>query len=77
MTTQNSKSTLQNSDYGVLALSIGLVLPLQVLQSNAGYYIGTYDDEGPVSRESHEYFSSNEKAQKALETGAWSQRLYP
>jgi hypothetical protein len=42
---------------GALALAwTGKRLPLQVLRSAAGHYIGTQDDEGPVSRESVEYF---------------------
>lgn len=53
-------------------------LPLTVLRSNAGFYIGTYDDEeGPCSRESVEYFPSEESATKALETGAWTQKSNP
>ena len=40
---------------GALALAwTGKRLPLQVLRSAAGHYIGTQDDEGPVSRESVE-----------------------
>ena len=52
-------------------------LPLAVLKSNAGYYIGTFDEEGPCSRESVEYFPSQALADKALETGVWTQRDYP
>ncbi|WP_413731807.1 hypothetical protein [Sodalis sp. RH20] len=62
---------------GLLALAyVGKSLPLQVLRSAAGHYIGTFDD-GPVSRESVEYFPSHEAARHALETGAWTQRQYP
>jgi len=43
-------------------------LELQVLQSNAGYYIGTFCDCGPYSRESG-YYSSRETAQTALDSG--------
>jgi len=62
-------------------------LPLQVLGSKAGFYIGTFleldltleVDEmpeffGPVSRESEEYFSSAEEAQHALDNGLWTQK---
>jgi len=62
-------------------------LPLQVLGSRAGFYIGTFleldltleMDEmpeffGPVSRESEEYFSSAEEAQQALDKGLWTQK---
>ncbi|HEJ4318575.1 TPA: hypothetical protein SL519_006436, partial [Pseudomonas aeruginosa] len=51
-------------------------LPLQVLMSNAGFYIGTLDEEGPASRESVEYYQSRELAQQALDNGTWSQREY-
>ena len=62
---------------GLLALAyVGKRLPLQVLRSAAGHYIGTFDD-GPASRESVEYFPSYEAARHALETGAWMQRPCP
>ena len=62
---------------GLLALAhVGKRLPLQVLRSAAGHCIGTFDD-GPVSRESVEYFPSHETARHALETGAWTQRPCP
>lgn len=50
-------------------------LPLKVLSSAAGYYIGTVDDDGPISRESAEYFKTKPQAQQALESGVWAQRL--
>lgn len=54
----------------------GSRLPLQVLRSAAGYYIGTADEGGPVSRESAEYWATREIAQAALDAGphAWTQR---
>ena len=58
---------------GLLALKR---LPLQVLRSAAGHYIGTFDDV-PASRESVEYFPSHEAARHALETGTWTQRPCP
>lgn len=62
---------------GLLALAyVGKSLPLQVLRSAAGHYIGTFDD-GPVSRESVEYFPTREAARHALETGAWTQLQHP
>jgi hypothetical protein len=42
-------------------------LPLKVLQSGAGFYIGTYCC-GPVSRDSG-YFASWEEAEAALNSG--------
>lgn len=49
-------------------------LPLCVLQSAAGYYIGTANDEGPVSRESMEYWKTEDAAETALRSNAWTQR---
>jgi hypothetical protein len=41
------------ASFGHLALIYaGKFLPLEVLHSAAGHYIGTRDSEGPVSRES-------------------------
>lgn len=55
----------------------GKRLPLQVLHSAAGHYIGTADEDGPVSRESVEYFRSQRMADHALATGRWQQRIHP
>ena len=45
----------------------GADLPLQVLHSNAGYYIGRFCDcSGPYSRETS-YFKNYESAQKTLD----------
>jgi len=64
--------------FGQLASTYcGKFLPLEVLQSAAGHYIGTRDTEGPVSRESREYFRSHAAAQRALERGGWSQLAVP
>ncbi|EMR0646294.1 hypothetical protein JJP89_08360 [Enterobacter hormaechei] len=63
---------------GHLALiHCGKFLPLEVLHSAAGHYIGTRDTEGPVSRESCQYFRSYAAAQRALERGGWSQLATP
>ncbi|WP_238897530.1 hypothetical protein [Achromobacter xylosoxidans] len=68
----------QRAMFGQLALShTGKVLPLQVLPSAAGHYIGTRDSQGPVSRESREYFRSQRAAERALERGGWSQLAMP
>ena len=68
-------STEQASRHGLLAKHYcGKVLPLQVLRSAAGYYIGTADDEGPVSRESAQYWRKQEAAEHALATGDWVQK---
>lgn len=64
--------------YGCLALEYcNKRLPLTVLRTSA-YYIGTVDEEGmPCSRESVQYFKTQALAQKALDTGNWTQRQYP
>jgi len=51
-------------------------LPLQVLKSAAGFYIGTADEMGPMSRDSVEYWPTEDQAQTALDAGrdAWTQR---
>lgn len=55
----------------------GKRLELLILQSQAGWYIGTADEEGPCSRESVEYFPSEEAARIALGAGDWTQRQNP
>ena len=68
----------RSDSFGYLALvHAGKCLPLKVQRSAAGYYIGTADEDGPVSRESFEYFLSHEAASHALTTGRWHQRLSP
>lgn len=52
-------------------------LPLEVLQSAAGFYIGTQFEGCPFSRESVEYFPSLDVAQTALDNGLWTQRDHP
>jgi hypothetical protein len=62
---------------GHLAKAFGGVdLPLYVLPSSAGFYLGTFD-EGPYSRESVEYFPSWDAAEDALKNGTWTQRTEP
>lgn len=48
--------------------------PLAVLESAAGYFIGTWNDGGP-QRESEHYFKSKDLAKIALNSGNWSQWL--
>lgn len=66
---------------GHLALKFGGVeLPLEVLKSAAGFYIGTFDRSSPVpepfSRESQQYWSTREAAVAALVSGNWTQLEY-
>ena len=65
---------------GKLALEqCGLRLELAVMHTQPGWYIGTYNDEGPVSRESEERWPTRKQAQEALDAGgdAWTQRWVP
>lgn len=62
---------------GKLAASCGVQLPLEVLQSPAGFYIGTSNKGMPFSRESVQYWPSEEAASDALKNGTWTQKLEP
>ncbi|WP_427880112.1 hypothetical protein [Escherichia coli] len=62
------------STNGILAAAAGYTLPLEILKSGRGYYIGTQCSEGPVSRESEEYFKKYEQAERTLKNGTWTQR---
>jgi len=68
----------QQASFGQLALiQHGKFLPLEVLHSAAGHYIGTRDSEGYVSRESRQYFRSYAAAERALYRGGWPQLATP
>lgn len=65
---------------GQLAYEIlGIRLPLEVLPAARGFYLGTANDAGPVSRESLEYYPTIEAAEAALESNPpiWTQRDHP
>lgn len=69
---------MKKPSFGYLAsLFDGPLLPLQVLKSRAGFYIGTCTEEGPYTRESEEYWCESGAAQVALENGLWTQRKHP
>ena len=58
----------------------GHELPLKVLKSAAGFYLGTCDEQGPYSRESEEYWGTHQEAAAALNSFdqiLWTQRLEP
>lgn len=62
---------------GHLAKQIGKDLPLEVLESARGFYIGTRDEEGPCTRESEEYWRGRAGAEAALSEPSgrlWTQR---
>lgn len=63
-------------DYGVIKKSVNGI-PLKVLKSARGFYIGTCDEhQGPLSRESNEYWTCENDASHALESGRWTQFNY-
>lgn len=71
--TESSDET-QRPPLGLLAQRSGQDLPLEICYSAAGFYLGTCNDEGPYTRESQEYWPRRELAQRALDTGRWTQR---
>ena len=63
---------------GKLAKEIcGVELPVTVLESQAGFYLGTAEGDVPFSRESAEYFVTRNLAEAALESGKFTQRMNP
>ncbi|AUX71567.1 hypothetical protein [Erwinia pyrifoliae] len=61
---------------GFLAAENGYQLPVEVLSSGRGFYIGTANEQGPVSRESAEYYKTRRQADIALEKRQWTQRKW-
>lgn len=50
---------------------------VKVFHSAAGFYIGTFDDEGPYCRLSVEYYKDRDKAQTALDNRTFTERETP
>ena len=71
-------ATTVRPTHGVLATTYGRPdLELQVLQSAAGFYIGTLcPQDGPFTRESVEYFPTRALADAALRSDRWTQRTH-
>lgn len=62
---------------GQLARASGRSFEVRVLQSAAGFYLGTTDTDGfPYSRESVEYWPEEADAAVALTNGNWTQRTH-
>lgn len=59
---------------GKLAASCGFELPVEVMSSAAGFYLGTSEMGIPLTRESVEYWSTNAAAADALVHGTWTQK---
>lgn len=67
---------MMDIQHGYLASRAGIFLPLQVLGSDDGFYIGTWQN-GPYTRESIEFFPDRDTALRALNTSNWTQFQYP
>ena len=66
------------TQFGQLAKIFGgQELPLEILPSRPGYYLGTQCDGEPYSRESREYYKTRREAEAALKSGQWTQRPSP
>lgn len=62
-------------EYGYMAFEVGGTRrPLEILESGAGFYIGTSNDGMPYTRESVQYWRTRDKAEKAKTAGLWTQR---
>lgn len=75
----DSKLSIINHDVrGVLAARFGYLLPIRILSSNRGYYVGTFSEtHGAISRESVEYYPTQRLAEEAFRKGTWTQRRHP
>ena len=61
--------------YGYLVKKFsGEKLPLEILSSPYGWYIGTRKDGSPYTQESAELYSTAKAAERAFRTGRWTQR---
>ena len=58
--------------HGLLAKAAGMNLPVEVLSSVRGFFLGTSTESGPFSRESEEYWRRSSDAQEALASGNWT-----
>ena len=71
-------SVINTNVKGILAARFGYDLAIRVLSSRAGYYIGTFSEtHGVVSRESREYYPTQQLAEEAFRKGTWTQRRNP
>ncbi len=56
--------------------AFGMDRPLVVLSNADGWYIGALDGVRlPASRDSEEYYPSEQEAQEALDNQSWTQRM--
>ena len=75
----NDDGVLDFRRFGYLTYAgCGRRAELQVLQTRAGFYIGTVNEDGlPCARESREYWPTQEAATEALKNDEWTQKAFP
>lgn len=61
----------------IASAALGRPVLLEICYSAAGFYLGTYVDAEPYSRESVEYWRKREEAAAALASGRWTQKQQP
>ena len=64
----------QANRIGKIARRFGEKLPLEILEIDEGFYIGTCKDGLPFSRETVEYYPTRARAEQALIRNTWTQR---
>ncbi len=75
--TEEIKRCIDNGLSYLATKCFGHDVKLGVWQSGAGFYLGHWDMEGPVSRDSEEYWETKEEAETALKDNSWTQRVHP
>ena len=75
----NDDGVLDFRRFGYLTYAgCGRRAELQVLQTRAGFYIGTVNEDSlPCARESREYWPTEEAATDALKNDDWTQKAVP
>lgn len=61
----------------IASAALGRPVPLEICYSARGFYLGTYVDAEPNSRESVEYWHKREEAEAAMASGRWTQKQQP
>ena len=67
-----------SAEFGLLAKRLSsLELPLDVCYCARGFYVGTFCDAQPYTRESEEYWQRRELVVDAMRNHTWTQRTAP
>jgi hypothetical protein len=77
-TSNNTGSPIDFRRFGRLAFVCCMKREeVQILKSQAGFYIGTLSEDMPCSRESNEYYPTQDEALAALRDDTWTQKIAP